>query len=77
MVKIPFIGLPNLLAQELLVPEFIQDEANPDNLSAALLDYFDHPEKILFLEKRFAVIHHQLRCNANQQAAEAVLQLLK
>ena len=76
LVKIPFIGLPNLLANEALVPEFIQDTATPDALSNALLDFIEHPEKTHALEKRFLEIHEQLRRNANREAAKAVLTLL-
>jgi lipid-A-disaccharide synthase len=76
IVKIPYIGLPNLLANEALVPEFIQSAAQPEKLAAALLDFLDYPEKIKMLEKKFLMIHQQLRCNANQQAAEAIQELL-
>lgn len=77
LVKIPYVGLPNLLAKERLVPEFIQKEARPAELVAALLDYLDHPKKIAILEKKFSEIHQTLRCNANQQAALAVTKLIK
>ncbi len=76
LVKLRFISLPNLLADERLVPEFIQSTATPENISAAIVDYLDHPEKIDELEKRFLEIHERLRCNANEQAADAVLNLL-
>jgi len=76
MIKISLFSLPNLLAKEKIVPEFIQDAATPEALSAALLDYINHPEKIQALEQRFLDIHQQLRCNANQQAAKAVLAIL-
>ena len=76
LVKLDHIGIPNLLAQDRLVPEFIQDAATPENMSAALLDYLDHPEKMIALEKKFLDIHQQLRRDASQQAAEAVLDLL-
>ena len=76
LVKIPFIALPNLLAGEMLVPEFIQNEVQPDKLCAALMDFLAHPEKVVQLEKKFFEIHEQLRCNADQQAARAVLELI-
>lgn len=76
LVKIPFIGLPNLLANEKLVPEFIQAQATPENLSEAVLDWFAHPEKIIQLEKRFVELHQLLRCQASEKAADAILGLL-
>jgi lipid-A-disaccharide synthase len=77
LVKLKFISLPNLLADEMLVPEFIQQTAEPETLSAALLDYINHPEKIKKLEEKFLEIHIKLRQNANQTAAKAVLELIK
>lgn len=76
IVKTPYIGLPNLLAGESLVPEFIQENANPDNLMRSIFEYLENPGTILRLESRFTQIHQQLRCNASQQAAEAVLKLV-
>lgn len=76
LVKIPYIGLPNLLAGKALVPEFIQDKAQPEKLAEALLSFLDHPEKTQLLQNTFIEIHHQLRRDANQRAAEAVLKLL-
>jgi lipid-A-disaccharide synthase len=77
LVKIPYIGLPNLLAKQALVPEFIQEDARPEQLTFALLDFINHPKKIAVLEKKFLEIHQQLRCNANEQAAMAIQTLYK
>lgn len=75
LVKIPYIGLPNLLANQLWVPEFIQKDACPEQLSSALLDFIDHPKKVAVLEKKFLEIHQTLRCDANRQAAMAIQNL--
>jgi lipid-A-disaccharide synthase len=77
LVKLPHIGLPNLLAMERLVPEFIQDEAQPEKMARALLDFVEHPEKAEQLQKTFLQIHQQLRRDANHTAANAVLQLIQ
>ncbi len=76
LVKLKYISLPNLLADDRLVPEFIQDEATPENLGNALLNYLDHPEKMTELEQKFLAIHQRLHCNASQQAANAVIELI-
>lgn len=76
LIKLPFIGLPNLLAKESLVPEFIQDAATPDAIANALLDYIHYPEKAQALEKTFLAIHQELRRQANEQAASAVKRLI-
>jgi lipid-A-disaccharide synthase len=77
LVKIPYIGLPNLLANKSLVPEFIQDQATPKNLATALSEFLHHPEKTQQLQQHFTEIHHQLRRDANHQAAVAVLNILR
>ena len=76
LIKIPWIGLPNLLAGEKIVPEFIQAEATPTHLAEALLEFFNEPEKIMQLQIRFKALHHQLKCGADQQAANAVIELI-
>lgn len=76
MVNIPYIGLPNLLANEKLVPEFIQDAAEPSQMMEAIFDYLDHPEAVVALRSKFDQIHRSLRCDANQRAAESVINLL-
>lgn len=76
VVKLRHVGLPNILANELLVPEFIQNDAQPEKMSAALLDFIDHPEKVKMLEKRFLEIHQQLQQGASDSAAKAIMELL-
>jgi lipid-A-disaccharide synthase len=77
LVKLPYFSLPNLLAAEKLIPEFVQEQATPQQLATALLDYLAHPEKTSLLQDTFTRIHQQLRCDANQSAAKAVLSLLR
>ena len=73
MVKSPYISLPNLLAAEMLVPEFIQDAATPEALGEAVLIQLRDGSK---QTERFAELHQSLRCDASQRAAQGVLQLL-
>ena len=73
MVKSPYISLPNLLAAEMLVPEFIQDAATPEALGQAVLTQLRDGSK---QTERFAELHQSLRCDASQRAAQAVLQVL-
>ncbi len=75
LVKLPWYSLPNLLAGERLVPEFIQDEATGEALGAALLRCLeDQPGREAVL-KRFAEIHARLRGGASARAAAAVLEV--
>lgn len=77
MVKAPFMGLPNLLAGEKIVPEFVQQEATPTALADAILDFMQHPQKTDALQSRFQRIREELRCQADERAAKAVMTLLK
>jgi lipid-A-disaccharide synthase len=76
MIKVPYVSLPNLLAGEALVPELLQKQATPKALVQALMEQLDQPERLDKLKRRFSEIHQQLRCNASEQAADAVASLL-
>ncbi|WP_407311904.1 lipid-A-disaccharide synthase [Pseudomonas sp. nanlin1] len=73
MVSSPYVSLPNLLAQRMLVPELLQDAATPEALAQALLPLLQEGEA---QTSGFAQIHHTLRRDASNQAAEAVLALV-
>ena len=74
LVSTPFFALPNILAGRQLVPELIQDAATPAALSAAVLRLFE-PANCAALLAEYEVIHRQLRKNAGEQAATAILAL--
>lgn len=76
MVKTDHIALPNILAGERLVPEFLQEEATPENLARAIVQQLEDPSLRKFLRERFDQIHQSLRKNASDEAASAVLSLL-
>lgn len=76
LVKTPYIGLPNLLANELLVPELIQQAANPDAIAACLNEYLQSPEKMSAIKNKFTVLHQSLRKDTAACTADAVLGLL-
>lgn len=73
MVKSPYISLPNLLAQRLLVPELLQDDATPEALAQTVLPLIDGGEE---QTRGFDEIHRTLRRDASNQAADAVLTLI-
>jgi lipid-A-disaccharide synthase len=76
MLYLPYVGMPNILAGERLVPELLQDEANPAALAAALLALWRvEPARKRQIE-RFHEFHHLLRQNTAQKAADAVLEVL-
>ena len=73
MVKSPYVSLPNLLAQRLLVPELLQDAATAEALAQTLLPLLDDGDA---QTAGFDAIHRTLRRDASNQAAEAVLNLI-
>lgn len=81
LVKSKYISLPNLLADEMLVPEMIQDECDPALLAEKLAVYFSTEEAALehrrVLIQRFTDLHRLIQCGADQQAAQAVIDLLE
>jgi len=74
LYKAPFFTLPNLLANEPIIPELLQDDVNADNMSKQLLDLFEQDNSALI--SRFTALHHTLKCNADKTAAKAVLEEL-
>ncbi len=77
LVRVPFIGLPNLLAGRELVPEFIQNDATAEAISASLLPYVDETDTTRTLKEAFLDMHQQLKRDASIQAAEAIRNLLE
>lgn len=76
MVKTPYVGLPNLLAGEKLVPELLQEAATAEDMSAAVMQYFENPDQTQALRETFYEMHQSLKRNASDRAADAVAQLV-
>lgn len=74
---LPWVGLPNVLAGETLVPELLQADATPENLAAGVARYLDDSEASAAVVARFEEMHHTLRRNAGERAAEVVSRLLQ
>ncbi|MHB8667004.1 MAG: lipid-A-disaccharide synthase [Burkholderiales bacterium] len=72
----PYIGLPNILAGEFVVPELLQQDANPENLAQALHNALNDSVLRARLSQRFSAIHRELKCNTAERAAGAVLPML-
>jgi lipid-A-disaccharide synthase len=77
LVKVEHCSHPNLLAGEALVPELLQEAVTPAALSAALLRQLDDAVNRDRLEARFRTLHETLRRGGAQQAASAVLELVR
>jgi lipid-A-disaccharide synthase len=72
----PWIGLPNILAQEFVVPELLQDAATPQALADALWRQLDDEAHRAKLYQRFTDMHQTLLRDTAQESARAVLELI-
>jgi len=77
IVKITHVALPNLLWEQPLVPELLQDDASPECLGTAVLACLEDSSTRAQQKEAFTELHHQLRRNASDRAAEAIGGLLE
>jgi lipid-A-disaccharide synthase len=73
----PWVGLPNILCGEFVVPEYLQGAATAQALAQAVLDWLDQPAKMLDLQQRFTALHHCLRRNTALLATDAIEKILQ
>ncbi len=76
LVKAVHVALPNILAGETLVPELLQQDANGPKMAQAVLAWFEDTDRRSALHRRFSEMNADLRCNAGENAAAAVGELL-
>lgn len=74
---LPWIGLPNILARDWIVPERVQEAATAENLAADALAWLDDAPRRAAVIERFRAMHESLRCNAGARIAEAVVPYLE
>ena len=76
-----WVGLPNILCQEFVVPELLQDAATPQALAAGVMEWLhakhQQPEKIRVLEARFAALHQLLQRDTARLATDAIEGVLR
>ena len=77
----PWVGLPNILCEAFVVPEFLQDAATPQALAKAVLQWVDskasEPAKIAALEQRFTRLHAELQRDTSKLATDAIKKILQ
>lgn len=73
--RLPYVGLPNILAQQFIVPELLQDAATPEHLADAVANLLESPDAMHGLHKRFTEMHLALKQNSAAQAAEIILSI--
>jgi lipid-A-disaccharide synthase len=76
MAYLPWVGLPNILCRETVVPELLQDDATPEKLAAAAIAWMEDGDGRKALEDRFMQLHQSLRQDTASRAAGAILPML-
>ena len=77
LVKLTHYTMPNLLTEEPLVPEFIQGDARPELISAAVIALLDDPERREFISRTFDRLRKKLALDSDQHAADAIIRLAR
>jgi len=76
LAYLPWVGLPNILCKETLVPELLQDDATPEKLAEAVGAWMDDKAAREALETRFMALHQSLRQDTARKAADAIVPLV-
>ena len=72
----PWVGLPNILSREFVVPELLQEDATPPKLADAVEAWLDDPARCATVRQRFTDLHHTLRRDTATLSAHAIQQVL-
>ncbi len=72
----PWVGLPNVLSRAFIVPERIQDEAQPELVAADALRWLEDPDAVQAYRTQCLKLHQQLRQNTGARAAQALQELV-
>ncbi len=73
----PWVGLPNILCRDFVVPELLQEACTPRALADAVLRWFDRPDEVETLQARFSALHDELRRDTPTLAAHAIQTILE
>jgi len=76
MAYLPWVGLPNILLRDFVVPERLQHDANPTQLASDVLAWLDQPARAQAVQQRFLELHHTLRRDTARSASDAIAQVL-
>ncbi|MDO9090592.1 MAG: lipid-A-disaccharide synthase [Burkholderiaceae bacterium] len=73
----PWVGLPNILCEDSVVPELLQQAAHPRALADAVLLWLASPGKIAALQQRFTRLHEELRRDTSRLATDAIQKIIE
>jgi lipid-A-disaccharide synthase len=72
----PWVGLPNILSEDFVVPEFLQDRCTPEALAQACLSWLSAPDRVDALQSRFQQLHLALQRDTAQISTHALEKVL-
>jgi lipid-A-disaccharide synthase len=72
----PWVGLPNILAQDFVVPELLQDECTPERLAQETLQWLGDPQRVAQVQQQFETMHQTLIRPTAQLATHAIEKVL-
>lgn len=72
----PWVGLPNILLQDRVVPELLQDQATPQGMAQDLMHWLDSPQQVADLQQRFEQLHHTLTRDTPTLVTDAIQEVL-
>ena len=73
----PWVGLPNILCRDFVVPELLQGAATPQALAHAVGQWLDDPQRTAALQQRFVQLHLDLRRDTTRLATDAIAQIVR
>lgn len=73
----PWVGLPNILCREFVVPELLQHDATPQTMAAAMLEWLSSPARMAAVHDKFSALHSELRRDTATLATHAIEQVLQ
>jgi lipid-A-disaccharide synthase len=73
----PWVGLPNILCRDFVVPELIQERCTPQALAETTMAWLDDGPRTLALEGRFEDLHQLLRQDTARRATDAIAQVIE
>jgi lipid-A-disaccharide synthase len=77
----PWIGLPNILCRDFVVPELLQDAATPQALAREVLQWLDasaaRTDRMAVLQQKFTALHTELQRDTPRLATHAIQQVLQ
>jgi lipid-A-disaccharide synthase len=73
----PWVGLPNILCRDFVVPELLQGAATPEALAHEVTGWLGAPPRVQALQRRFDDLHHLLKRDTSRRATDAIAQVIQ